>query len=138
MLPGMLQITAPSTVSNGQQFGVEITVNNASDLAGGNFLLNFDPIYVQFVSALEGGFFTKAGKTAAFSSKVDPKSGTVVISLAKTTGGGGVTGSGNIATVLFRAVNKGSVGFNFTNLAFSSADGKPVTILPFSTLVEIK
>ncbi len=138
MLPGMLQITAPSTVSNGQQFGVEIAVNNVNNIAGGNFLLNFDPIYVQFVSALEGGFFTKAGKTAAFSSKVDPKSGTVAISLAKSTGDGGVSGSGNIATVLFRAVNKGSVGFSFTNLAFSAADGKPATILPFSTLVEIK
>ena len=137
-LPGMLQISAPSNVSTGQQFGVVINLNNAFDIASAPFLLNYDPAYVQFVSALEGGFFTKAGKTALFSSKPDPKAGTVEISLVKTAGDSGVTGSGDIATVQFRAVNAGAANFSFGNLAFSAADGKPVNILPFSTLVEIK
>jgi len=137
-LPAMLQISATSNVSVGQQFGIVINLNNAADIATAPFVLKYDPAYVQFVSALEGGFFTKTGKTSVFSSKPDPKAGTVEIRLVKTTGDGGVTGSGDIATVLFRAVNKGSANFGFGNLAFSASDGKPVTILPFSTLVEIK
>jgi general secretion pathway protein D len=137
-LPGMLQISAPSNVTIGQQFGVVINLNNAADIVTAPFVLNYDPAYVQFVSAMEGSFFTKAGKTALFSSKPDPKAGTVEIRLVKSAGDSGVTGSGDIATVLFRAVNKGSASFNFTNLAFSAADGKSATILPFSTLVEIK
>jgi general secretion pathway protein D len=50
----------------------------------------------------------------------------------------GSSGDGTLASIQFRAKNKGPAGFGFRNVEFSSAAGKPLSILPFNTAVEIR
>jgi general secretion pathway protein D len=136
--PVLLQIMAPATVSAGQQFGLEVNVSNAENIDGAPFILNYDPLYVEFVAATEGSFLKKDGKATTFSSKASPANGTVAINLARAAGSGGVSGNGTMVTLLFRAVKKGEANFGFAEAALGAADGKPAAVLPFSTLVEIK
>ena len=135
---GLLQITAPSSILLGQQFSLEVKVSDVNELASAPLVLTYDPIFVEFVSATEGSFLKKDGKLVTFSSKVDAASGTVTITLARGAGSGGVSGDGTLVSALFRAKKQGSASFGFRNVSFSSADGKPVTILPFSTAVDIR
>lgn len=135
---GLLQITAPSSIALGQQFNLEIKVSDVKELSSAPLVLTYDPIFVEFVSAVDGGFLKKDGKPATFSSKTDAASGTVMISMARGAGSGGVSGAGTLVSAMFRAKNQGPASFGFRNVSFSSADGKPLTILPFATAVDIR
>ena len=47
------------------------------------------------------------GKPTTFSSKADSASGAVTVSVARSAGSGGVSGSGTLVTFQFRAANQG-------------------------------
>ena len=134
----LLQIAAPSSVSVGQQFNLDIKISDVKDLANAPFVLTYDPIFVDFVSISEGTLLKKDGKPTTFSSKADATAGTVTVSLVRVAGNGGISGVGTLATASFRAKNQGPASFAFRNPAFTSSYGSALNILPFSTAVDIR
>jgi general secretion pathway protein D len=134
----LLQISAPSAVTVGQQFSLDIKISDITDLANAPFMLTFDPIFVDFMAISEGDFMKKDGKPTSFSSKADSASGLVTVTLARTAGSGGVTGGGTLASASFKAKKQGPASFAFKNTAFGTANGSPLSILPFSTAVDIR
>ena len=126
------------TASVGQRFALEVKTSSVSELAKAPFVLTFDPIFVEFISATEGAFLKKDGAPTTFSITPDAAAGTVTVNLARWAGSGGVSGDGSIASLLFRAKKQGPAGFGFRNVGFSTAEGRQLTVLPFSTAVEIK
>ena len=135
---GLLQIAAPSFVPVGQQFSLDIKISDLKDLANAPFLLTYDPVFVEFVSISEGALLKSDGKLTTFSSKANPAAGTVDVTLVRTAGSGGVSGGGTLATLLFKAKNKGPSSFGFKNSTFTSSNGAVLNILPFSTAVDIR
>jgi len=136
--PGLLQISAPSGISNGQPFNVEVRASNVNNLGTASMVLTYDPALVEFVSAQEGSFFNRDGKPTQFSSKADGAAGGMTVSLARGPGMGGVTGSGPLFTATFRARKPGSAGFGFRSATLSATDGMPLAMMLFSTAVIIK
>jgi general secretion pathway protein D len=134
----LLQIAAPSSAQVGQQFNLDIKINEVKDLAKAPFTLTYDPVFVDFVAVNEGALMKKDGKQTIFTSTVDAAAGTVTISLKQAPGNPGVTGGGVLATASFRAKNQGPASFAFRNTAFESAYGAALTVLPFSTAVDIR
>ncbi|MFA7404648.1 MAG: cohesin domain-containing protein [Pelobacteraceae bacterium] len=134
----LLQIAAPSSATVGQQFSLDIKISDVKDLANAPFVLTYDPIFVDFVAITEGSFMKKDGKQTTFSSKTDAAAGTVTVTLSRAAGNGGVSGGGTLATATFRAKNQGPASYAFRNAAFGSSSGSPLTILPFSTAVDIR
>ena len=134
----LLQIAAPSSVTVGQQFSLDIKISDVKDLANAPFVLTYDPIFVDFVAISEGSFMKKDGKPTTFSSKSDAAAGTVTVTLGRTAGGSGVSGAGTLSTASFRAKNQGPASFAFRNAAFTTSYGSALNILPFSTAVDIR
>ncbi|MEI6208813.1 MAG: cohesin domain-containing protein [Desulfuromonadales bacterium] len=134
----LLQIAAPSSVTAGQQFSVDIKVNGVADLLNASFILAYDPALVEFLSMTEGTFMKKDGTSTTFNSKAETSGGAVAVSLARKAGSSGVSGDGSLATVLFKPKKQGSAGFAFRNVGFSGVKGAALTILPFSTAVDIR
>lgn len=134
----LLQIAAPSTAPVGQQFTLDIKINDVRDLLNAPFVLTYDPAFVDFVTISEGTFMKIDGKQTAFTSKTDSAAGTVTVSLGRTAGTSGVSGGGTLATASFRAKKQGPASFAFRNTAFTTSSGSALTILPFSTAVDIR
>lgn len=134
----LLQIAAPSSVTVGQQFSLDIKISDVKDLANAPFVLTYDPVFVDFVSITEGSFMKNDGKPTAFSSKADSAAGTVTVTVVRAAGNSGVSGVGTLATASFRAKNQGPASFAFRNTAFITSYGAAVNILPFSTAVDIR
>ena len=134
----LLQIAAPSSVPLGQQLSLDIKISDAKDLASAPFVLTYDPIFVEFVSISEGTLLKSDGKPTTFTGKADAATGTVNVTLARSAGSGGVNGGGTLATVLFKAKSKGPASFAFKNSSFSSSTGAALSLLPFSTAVDIR
>jgi general secretion pathway protein D len=135
---GLVQIAAPSGIDAGQQFSVDIKAGDVQDLAGGSLVLSYNPSLVEYVSATEGGFLKKDGKATLYSAAANPAEGTLTIRLSRAPNSGGISGAGTLVSVLFRAKAKGAASFGFQSVSFTSADGKPLEMLPFSTAVNVR
>lgn len=133
-----LEMSAPQSAAVGEQFSLDININDVKDLANAPFVLTFDPIFVDFVSVTEGSFMKKDGKPTSFSSKTDSNTGMITITLGRTAGSGGVSSGGALVTAAFRAKNQGPATFAFKNVAFTSSSGSALSVLPFSTAVDIR
>ena len=134
----LLQIAAPSSIPVGQQFSLDIKISDAKDLANAPFVLTYDPVLVEFVSISEGALLKSDGKPTTFSGKADAAAGAVTVTLLRPAGSGGVSGGGTLATVLFKAKSKGPSNFAFKNSMFTTSTGAAISLLPFSTAVDIR
>jgi general secretion pathway protein D len=135
---GLVQIAAPAGIDVGQQFSVDIKAGDVQDLAGASLVLSYNPGLVEYVSATEGGFMKKEGKATIYSASANPAEGTLTINLSRASNSGGVTGTGTLVSVLFRAKSKGAASFGFQRVNFTSAAGNPLEMLPFSTAVTVR
>jgi general secretion pathway protein D len=135
---GLVQIAAPAAIDVGQQFYVDIKTGDVQDLAGASLVLSYDPRFVDYVSAAEGIFLKKDGKPTLYSAIANTAQGTLIISLTRTPNSGGMSGAGTLVSALFRAKDKGAASFGFQRVSFTSADGKPLEMLPFSTAVNVR
>jgi general secretion pathway protein D len=50
----------------------------------------------------------------------------------------GVSGSGRLATVTFRAKNQGPASFGLMGVNFTAQGGYQIDTLPYNTVVEVK
>jgi len=135
---GLVQIAAPAGIGIGQQFYVDVKAGDVSDLASAPLVLTYDPALVEYVSASEGGFLKKGGKLTVFSVSPDTSGGALTVKLERAPNTGGESGGGTLVSVLFRAKSKGTASFGFRNVNFTSADGKSLEMLPFSTAVDVR
>jgi general secretion pathway protein D len=136
---GSLQFLTPARLIPGQDFTLEVKVTDVKDLFSAPFTVTYDPAFVTFVSASEGNFLKRGGGATTFSSSNEAVSGSLTINNSRTAGTGGVSGSGTLASLVFRAkANKGGAGFGFSNVNFSTVTGTPHPMLPFNTAIEIK
>lgn len=134
----LLQIAAPPSATVGQQFSLDIKINDVTDLFSAPFVLTYDPNFVDFMTISEGTLMNRDGKQTAFTSRSDAAGGTVTVELVRGAGNSGVSGGGTLATAIFRAKNQGPANFAFRSTAFTSASGAALNILPFSTAVDIR
>jgi general secretion pathway protein D len=135
---GLVQIAAPAAIEIGQQFSVDIKAGDVQDLASVLLVMSYNPKLVEYVSATEGGFLKKDGKATLYSATANPAEGTLTLNISRTPGSGGMTGTGTLVSALFRAKSKGAASFAYQRVSFTSVDGKPLEVLPFSTAVNVR
>jgi general secretion pathway protein D len=134
----LIQIVAPTGIKVGQQFSIDAKVSIVQNLANAPFILTYDPASVEFVSAVEGAFLKQDGKPTNFSASASPKGGSVMVSMVRAEGSGGVSGGGTLATFVFKAIKQGQTNFGLNNVSFTTADGGPVNVAPFVKPVDIQ
>ena len=135
---GSMSLQAPSTVTVGQQFTVEVKADGVKELYSAPFNLIYDPLFAEFVSATEGGFLKQDGKPTTFSAVNDPAGGKVAITLHRTGDVGGVTGNGVLLTATFKAKNAGPLNLGFSSVNFTEVAGKNLPMVPYNVLVDVK
>jgi general secretion pathway protein D len=133
-----VQIAAPGAIDIGQQFYVDIKAGDVQDLAGASFVLSYNSKLVDFVSAAEGVFLKKDGKPTLYSANANPADGTLTVKLTRAPNNGGMIGTGTLVSALFRAKAKGPASFYFQTVNFTTSEGKPHEMLPFSTAVNVR
>lgn len=131
-------IGAPSTVKVKDQFIVEIKATDAVGLQNAPFILAYDPIFVEYVSAAEGNLLKQDGKPVSFRATDDKNTGQVTFAMSRPADAGGVNGSGTLASITFRARNQGPASFGLMAVNFTGQGGKQFDVLPYNTVVEVK
>lgn len=135
---GSLNIAAPAGVDLGGQFKVEVKVSDVKGLAKAPFILLYDPIFIEYVGAAEGNFLNRDGKPTTFNALADKAAGRVVVTMDRSAAGEGVDGSGTLLTATFTAKNKGPASLGLQNVKFVDQANRPLDIIPYNTVVEVK
>lgn len=134
---GQLLISSPGG-KVGEQFTLDIRAANMDSVAAANFVLTYDINLVEPVSFAAGDFMKAPNIKTAFTSSVDAAAGRVGMQIALPPGSPGVSGAGVLAKAVFRAKKQGTAAFGFLDASFSSADGRPVPVVPFATSTGIQ
>jgi general secretion pathway protein D len=133
-----LRLVTPPSVKKGDQFTVEVRAADVKNLYTAPFTLTFDPIFAEFVSAVEGDLLKIDGKPTSFLSSPDKNTGRVVVGTGRTGNVGGVSGTGSLLTATFKAKSKGPASFGLTGVNFIAPTGQKLDVVPYNAVVDIK
>lgn len=107
------------TVIKDSEINIQININNVTNLFGAAFDLVFDSNVLSFVSAQKGGFLEQDGKATTLLTNVN-SSNTLIVAYSRLAINGsstGISGSGNLLTLNFKAINQGVSNLVFQNNA---------------------
>lgn len=133
-----LNINAPSAVALNDQFSIDIVASNLVNLSNAPFVISYDPVFLDYVGAREGPFLKNDGKPTSFQATGVKDSGQIAVDLSRADNSVGVKGSGTLATLTFKAKRKGTANLGLLKASFTDPEGKPLDVVPFNTVVEVK
>ena len=112
-------------------FTFDVRAENVSDLAGWQFDISFDPSRLEALDVNEGDFLkTDGGATFFQSGRIDNTAGKIMGLIAGRISEGGVSGSGSILQVRFKAKSEGETEVALHNFKFGSSTGEIIPTGP--------
>ncbi len=123
-IPGQALLSpAQSSVAVGDEFSVDVRIEDALDVSRVTLNLTYDPSYLQFVDSTAGSFMTS--DDAQGSVEVSP-SGPNRLSIVGRRGpqSGGIGGAGRLVTLRFRAIAPGESLIDMQGSAFQGPGGQ--------------
>jgi len=131
VLPSKVGAAAESTLSFspsdttptvGDTFTVNVNINSGTnEVTGVELHLTFDESKIEAQSITEGTFFTNPNTTTP---SISNTNGTISYTLLVPPGGTGVTGTGTVAVITFKAIAAGNVSLTFSSQTLVTAAGE--------------
>ena len=119
--------TDATSVRVGDTFTLRINAEKVTDLSGWQFDLTFDPDVLEAVKVNEGGFLKKGGGTTFFQrGTVNNATGKISGISAALISESGVTGTGTLLSVIFKAKVDGNSQMALHNFQLGSSTGEAI------------
>jgi hypothetical protein len=104
----VISITPSLTeVKAGVEFMEKVIVEKVDDLASLVLTLNFDPNIIKVKDVKEGSFMSRDGVKTSFLKNFDNTTGEIQIGITREGFGKGVSGEGEIVTIIFESIKEG-------------------------------
>jgi hypothetical protein len=111
---------ASKTVKSvGETFMVQVKIDNGSNVFAVPFDINYDPNVLEVTGLYEGSYLKRDGGQTTFLNSMDRDRGKITVGLTRLGRIGGVSGSGTLMSIAFRALKSGTAFLSFAN-------GKPM------------
>ena len=128
---GMGYTFSPTPIHLGDTFTLDIRAENITDLAGWQFDIAFDPTALEAVEVTEGDFLkTDSGNTFFQSGSIDNAAGKITGLSAIRLSTQGLTGTGTVLQVTFKAKSPGETELTLQNFEFASIAGEHIPAVP--------
>jgi len=113
-------------------------VDNAADLASTPMLIRFDPKILQLGDVVRGNLLASDGQQVAFSKNVLNDTGEATVNVSRFPTTGGVSGSGTIVTLVFRAIAPGDTVVTVPSLVLRNSQSQPILTATPALTVSVK
>jgi general secretion pathway protein D len=133
-----LSVSAPAVVKQDQQFSADIMIAEASNLFSAPFKVVYDPALLEILTVTEGDIFNKDGKPSNFTAKIENASGILDARFFREKTSGGVSGTGKLFSINFKAKAPGAASIGFTGIKLTGEGYKLVESTPYNTVIEVK
>ena len=112
-------------------FTFDVRAENVSDLAGWQFDIAFDPSILEAVDVSEGDFLKSGGESTFFQGgRIDNASGRITGLSTARLGNHGVSGSGTVLQMRFKAKSEGETRIALQNFLFGSITEESINAAP--------
>jgi hypothetical protein len=134
----ILSMGAPEFASTGQSFMAEVVALGVQDLGHVGFYVRYPETLLMGVTAEDGGFLTSDGEQASFQVRVRQDKGLVIVGISRYSKTVGVSGSGTVLRMTFRALAPGDATLSFTNVSAKTAAraNLPVSVVSASISID--
>ena len=128
-----------SPIHIGDTFEFDVRAENVSNLAGWQFDIAFDPAILEAIEVSEGGFLKTDGGTTFFQSgHIDNAAGRITGLIAGRISGGGVSGTGSVLQVTFKANSQGETELALQNFLFGSVAEESIPAAPLEIHITVE
>jgi general secretion pathway protein D len=117
---------------------VSLMVDNAADLASTPMQIRFDPKILQLSDVVRGNLLASDGQQVAFSKNVMNDTGEATVNVSRFPTTGGVSGSGSIVTLVFRAIAHGDTVVTVPSLVLRNSQSQPILTATPALTVSVK
>ena len=136
---GMGYTFSPTPIHLGDTFTLDIRAENISDLAGWQFDIAFDPAALEAIDVSEGDFLkTDGGNTFFQGGSIDNVAGKIGGLSAIRLSTLGVTGTGTVLQVTFKAKSSGETELTLQNFEFASITGEHSPAVPQQIYITVE
>ena len=120
-------------------FTFDVRAESISDLAGWQFDIAFDPAVLEAIEVSEGDFLkTDGGSTFFQSGRIDNAAGKITGLIAGRISEGGVSGSGSVLQVRFKAKSEGETELALGNFLFGSNTEESIPAGPLEIRITVE
>ena len=120
-------------------FTFDVRTDNVSDLAGWQFDIAFDPTTLAALDVSEGDFLKSDGGTTFFQrGSIDNAGGKITGLIAGRISEGGMSGSGSLIQVEFKAKSTGETELALQNFLFGSAAKESISAAPLEIHITVE
>lgn len=131
-------VSGSRLLSLGEEVILNVEVTEVANLFSAPMFVKYDKDKLEFVRADEGGFLRQDGSPAVFTTSPNPARGNLIIGYKQAAGGSGISGSGVLYTLVFRAKQKGAAAVDLERLNFRDPSGKRLNIEVEGMVVEVR
>ena len=137
--PGVGYTFSKPRIHTGDTFILNIRAENVFDMAGWQFDVAFDPTAFEAISVSEGDFLKMGGGSTFFQSgSIDNASGKITGLNAARLSGGGVSGTGLLLQVRFKAKSAGETELALQKFQFGSTTGDSIPAGPHEIRITVE
>ena len=137
--PGVGYTFSKTPIHTGDTFTLDISAKEVFDLAGWQFDIVFDPTILEAVNVTEGNFLKTDGGTTFFQSgSIDNASGKITGLSAIRLSDPGVSGTGLLLQVRFKAKSAGETELTLHNFQFGDITGESFPAGPHQTRIVVE
>ncbi len=130
---------SPTPVHIGDTFTFDVRAENVSDLAGWQFDIAFDPAILEAVDVSEGDFLKSGGESTFFQGgRIDNASGKITGLSTARLGNHGVSGSGTVLQMRFKAKSEGETRIALQNFLFGSITEESINAAPLEIRITVQ
>ena len=123
----------------GDTFEFDVRAENVSNFAGWQFDIAFDPSILEAVDVSEGNFLKSAGESTFFQGgRIDNAVGKITGLSAARLGDRGVSGSGTVLQVRFKAKSEGETRIALQNFLFGSITEESINAAPLEIRITVQ
>ena len=137
--PGVGYTFSQTPIHTGDTFTLDILAENITDLAGWQFDITFDPAILEAVNVSEGNFLKMGGGTTFFQSgTIDNVAGEIMKLNAARLSGGGISGTGTLVQVTFKAKSGGETRLALQKFEFGAGTGESIPAGPHEIRIVVE
>ena len=138
-LPSINHTVSGTPIHPGDRFTVNINAETEFDVAKWQLDITFDPVVLEAIGTSEGELLQMGGGTTTFQGgTIDNAAGSFTGISAERQGDEGVTGTGALLQVGFRAISSGETKVTLQNLQFNASAGWSVPVDPYEISLTVE
>ena len=137
--PGVGYVFSKTPIHTGDTFTLDISAETVIDLAGWQFDIAFDPAALEAVNVSEGDFLKTGGATTFFQGgRINNAAGKITGLNAARLSASGVTGTGSLLQVNFKAKSGGETKLALQNFQFGAITGENIPAGPHEIHIAVE